>query len=104
MYINKKQEIIDVLVIGAGASGAAFTWSIAEAGISTICLEQGPEINPKKCIVLAEEVFETSTLNKSVIEKQIKELENETSEESKNQYLIAKSKIEALNSSHYEKI
>lgn len=48
MYINKKQEIIDVLVIGAGASGAAFTWSIAEAGISTICLEQGPEINPKK--------------------------------------------------------
>ena len=62
------------------------------------------EINPKKCIVLAEEVFETSTLNKSVIEKQIKELENETSNESKLQYLIAISKIEALNSSHYEKI
>ena len=62
------------------------------------------EINPKKCIVLAEEVFEISTLDKIAIEKQIKELENETSEESKNQYLIAKSKIEALHSTHYEKI
>ena len=62
------------------------------------------EINPEKCIVLAEEVFEISTLDKIAIEKQIKELENETSEESKNQYLIAKSKIEALHSTHYEKI
>tara|TARA_B100002003_G_C13681851_1_gene344324 strand:- start:99 stop:500 length:402 start_codon:yes stop_codon:yes gene_type:complete len=62
------------------------------------------EINPEKCIVLAEEVFEMSSLDKSVIEQQIQELENETSDESKHQYLIAKSKIEALNSSHYEKI
>ena len=62
------------------------------------------EINPEKCIVLAEEVFEMSNLNKSTIEKQVKELENETSVESKRQYLIAKSKIEALESKHYEKI
>jgi len=62
------------------------------------------EINPEKCIVLAEEVFEMSNLNKSTIEKQVKELENETSVESKKQYLIAKSKIEALESQHYEKI
>ena len=34
----------------------------------------------------------------------IKELENETSDDSKNRYLIAKSKIEALNSTHYKKI
>ena len=34
----------------------------------------------------------------------IQDLENETSSESKQQYLIAKSKLEALNSSHYEKI
>ena len=62
------------------------------------------EINPEKCIVLAEEVFEMSALNKNEIEKQVQELENETSDELKQQYLIAKSKIEALNSSHYEKI
>ena len=62
------------------------------------------EINPEKCIVLAEEVFEMNALNKNEIEKQVQELENETSDESKQQYLIEKSKIEALNSSFYEKI
>ena len=62
------------------------------------------EINPEKCIVLAEEVEEMSALVKGTIEQQVRELENETSDESKLQYLIAKSKIEALNSSHYEKI
>ena len=62
------------------------------------------EVNPEKCIVLAEEVFEMRALNKNEIEKKVQELENETSDESKQQYLIAKSKIEALNSSHYEKI
>ena len=62
------------------------------------------EINPEKCIVLVEKVFEMNSLNKSEIEKQVQELENETSDELKQQYLIAKSKMEALNSSYYEKI
>ena len=62
------------------------------------------EINSEKCIVLAEEVLEMNTLNKIDIEKQMQELENETSDESKRQYLIAKSKIEALESKHYENI
>lgn len=62
------------------------------------------EVNPEKCILLAEEVFEMNTLDKITIEKQMQELENETSYESKQLYLIAKSKIEALNSSHYKKI
>jgi len=62
------------------------------------------EINPEKCIVLAEEVSKMNDLDKNEIEKQIRGLENETSDESKQQYLIAKSKIDALNSSHYEKI
>ena len=62
------------------------------------------EIHPEKCIVLAEEVDEMSALDKGAIEKQMRELENETSDESKLQYLIAESKITALNSSHYEKI
>ena len=62
------------------------------------------EVNPEKCIVLAEEVEEMSALDKEAIEQQVRELENETSDESKPQYLIAKSKIDALNSSYYEKI
>ena len=62
------------------------------------------EINPEKCIVLAEEVEEMSALDKDTIEQQIRDLENETIVESMQQYIIAKSKIEALNSSHYEKI
>ena len=62
------------------------------------------EINPGKCIVLAEEVEEMSAMDKAKIEQQIRDLENENSDESKQQYLVAKSKIEALNSSHYEKI
>ena len=37
----KNNGIADVLVVGAGASGAAFTWSLAQAGISVVCLEQG---------------------------------------------------------------
>ena len=62
------------------------------------------EVNPEKCILLAEEIFEINDLDKSAIEQQIQNLKNETNEESKKQYLIAKSKIEALDSTHYEKI
>ena len=62
------------------------------------------EINPEKCILLAEEVFEMSELDKSAIEQQIQELKNETSDKSKQQYLIAKSKMAALDSKHYDKI
>lgn len=35
-------EPVGVLIIGAGASGAAFAWSIADTGMSVLCLEQGP--------------------------------------------------------------
>tara|TARA_B110000014_G_C19496235_1_gene268258 strand:- start:60 stop:458 length:399 start_codon:yes stop_codon:yes gene_type:complete len=62
------------------------------------------EINSEKCIVLAEDVNELNLLDKSVIEKEVQELESNDSEESKTKLKIAKSKIEALNSSYYEKI
>ena len=62
------------------------------------------EINPEKCIVLAEEVFELSALNKSEIEKQMNELKDESDDEAKRKYLMAVSKLEALNSKYYEKI
>jgi choline dehydrogenase-like flavoprotein len=41
------RDIVDVLVIGAGASGGAFTWSLADAGIKVMCLEQGGWPDPK---------------------------------------------------------
>ena len=62
------------------------------------------EINPEKCTVLAEGVNEMSSLNKSLIEKEIQELESKENDASKVELLIAKLKIEALNSTHYEKI
>ena len=34
-------DMVDVLIIGAGASGAAVAWSLAEAGLRVVCLEQG---------------------------------------------------------------
>ena len=34
-------EIVDVLIIGAGASGAAVAWSLAETRMKILCLEQG---------------------------------------------------------------
>ncbi|HJP50618.1 MAG TPA: NAD(P)-binding protein, partial [Pseudomonadales bacterium] len=34
-------EIVDVLIIGAGASGAAAAWSLADTGMHIMCMEQG---------------------------------------------------------------
>ena len=59
------------------------------------------EINPEKCIVLAESGDEMSELEKSLVEKEIQELESKDSEDSKDKLYIAKKKIEALNSSFY---
>ena len=59
------------------------------------------EVNPEKCIVLAESVDEMSELEKSLVEKEIQELESKDTEDSKDKLYIAKKKIEALNSSFY---
>jgi choline dehydrogenase-like flavoprotein len=37
---------VDVLIIGAGASGAALAWSLAETRMRILCLEQGDWVNP----------------------------------------------------------
>ena len=39
-------DIVDVLIIGAGASGAAVAWSLAETKMHILCLEQGGWMNP----------------------------------------------------------
>ena len=43
-----ENEEVDVLVVGAGASAAAFAWSLSEKNIEVLCLEQGTEINPRE--------------------------------------------------------
>ncbi len=39
-------EIVDVLIIGSGASGAAVAWSLAETRMRILCLEQGDWMKP----------------------------------------------------------
>ncbi|MBT4043463.1 MAG: GMC family oxidoreductase [Rhodospirillaceae bacterium] len=39
-------EPVDVLIIGAGASGAAIAWSLADTRMRIVCLEQGEVMNP----------------------------------------------------------
>ncbi|HIO32864.1 MAG TPA: ATP synthase F1 subunit epsilon [Candidatus Nitrosopelagicus sp.] len=62
------------------------------------------EINPEKCIVLAEGVNEMSDLDKSSIQQQIQELESSASDSAKEELAIAQSKIAALDSTYYEKL
>ena len=38
---STRSEPVDVLVVGAGASGAALSWRLSEAGVDVLCLEQG---------------------------------------------------------------
>ena len=40
------KEDVDVLIIGAGASGAAMAWSLADTKMRIVCLEQGASMNP----------------------------------------------------------
>ena len=62
------------------------------------------EINPEKCIALAESVVELNSLDKSSIEKEIEELGSKESKESEEQLSIAKAKLEAITVSFYDKI
>ncbi|MEI8301892.1 MAG: GMC family oxidoreductase [Burkholderiales bacterium] len=39
-------EPVDVLIIGAGASGAAVAWSLADTRMRILCLEQGDWVKP----------------------------------------------------------
>jgi choline dehydrogenase-like flavoprotein len=40
------EEPVDVLIVGAGAAGAACAWSLAETRMNILCLEQGDWMNP----------------------------------------------------------
>ncbi|NDG39723.1 MAG: GMC family oxidoreductase [Betaproteobacteria bacterium] len=41
-----KNPPVDVLIIGAGASGAAMAWSLADTRMRILCLEQGDWVKP----------------------------------------------------------
>ena len=62
------------------------------------------EVNPEKCIVLAESVDEVNALDKSSIEKEIQELSGQENDMAIEQLGKAKAKIEAIDSNFYEKV
>ena len=62
------------------------------------------EVNPEKCIVLAESVDEVNTLEKGMIEKEIQDLEGQETDIANEKLTIAKAKIDAIDSTFYEKI
>ena len=62
------------------------------------------EVNPEKCIILAESVDDISVLDKSVIQNSIEDLEKLDDSKSKEQLLIANAKLDAVNSIIYNKI
>ena len=62
------------------------------------------EINPEKCIVLAESVDEINSLEKSTIEKEIQDLDGQDNDIAKEKLSIARAKINSIESSFYEKI
>ena len=62
------------------------------------------EINPEKCIVLAESVEELSSLEKSLVEKEIQQLDSQNEMNANEQLLIAKAKLDAINFTFYNKI
>ncbi len=42
------EDTVDVLIVGAGASGAAVAWSLAETRMRIVCLEQGGMPDPAR--------------------------------------------------------
>lgn len=42
-----QNQSVDILIVGAGASGAAAAWNLSKTKLKIMCLEQGPEINAK---------------------------------------------------------
>ena len=62
------------------------------------------EVNPEKCIILAESVDDMSVLDKSRIQNTIQDLEKLDDLKSKEQLLIFNAKLDAINSTFYNKI
>lgn len=48
MTTTSDNEPVDVLIIGAGASGAAVAWNLTETRMRILCLEQGDWVQPNQ--------------------------------------------------------
>ena len=46
--MGQDHDLVEVLVIGAGMSSGAFTWSLTKAGFGVMCLEQGSWPTPSE--------------------------------------------------------
>ena len=46
--MSKQEERVDVVIVGAGASGAAAAWSLADTRMHIVCLEQGEWMKPSE--------------------------------------------------------
>jgi choline dehydrogenase-like flavoprotein len=44
------KDPVDVLIVGAGASGAAIAWSLAKTRTNILCLDQGGWVNAGVCM------------------------------------------------------
>ena len=42
-----QNQSVDILIVGAGASGAAAAWNLSKTKLKIMCLEQGPDISAK---------------------------------------------------------
>lgn len=42
------EDMVDVIIVGAGASGAAIAWSLVDTRMRIMCLEQGPWIHDQQ--------------------------------------------------------
>ena len=92
-------------VMSSLRSGRVIVYSEDKNLIKSFFVSGGfAEINPEKCIVLAESVVELNSLDKSSIEKEIEELGSKQDKESVEQLSIAKAKLEAVTVSFYDKI
>ena len=58
----------------------------------------------KNVLFLLKSVVEVNSLEKTSIEKEIKELENKEGKETEEQLSVAKAKLEAINVNYYDKI
>jgi choline dehydrogenase-like flavoprotein len=44
----RREDPVDVLIVGAGAAGAAFAWSLSDTRMNVLCLEQGDWMDPAR--------------------------------------------------------
>ena len=43
--MKTKEKEVDIIIVGAGASGAAAAWNLSKTNYKIVCLEQGPLVN-----------------------------------------------------------